>query len=105
MYNGISQLDSGINELSMNLTKFNVEGINKITSMYNSNVKTVATKIESLVQLGESYSSFAGKTDSDEGETKFVLVVDSKKVEDKKNIESEKNNKVTLWNRIKNLFK
>lgn len=105
LYNGISQLDSGINELSMNLTKFNVEGINKITSMYNSNVKTVATKIESLVQLGESYSSFAGKTDSDEGETKFVLVVDSKKVEDKKNIESEKNNKVTLWNRIKNLFK
>lgn len=102
---GVSKLDDGINELSSGISKFNAEGINKLSQMMNSNVKNVTTKVKNLTKLGEEYASFAGKTNNTDGETKFVLVIDSKKVEESVKDNSNTKTKTTFWDRVKNLFK
>ena len=102
---GVSKLDDGINELSSGISKFNAEGINKLSKMMNSNVKNVTTKVKNLTKLGEDYASFAGKTNNTDGETKFVLVIDSKKVEESVKDNSNTKTKTTFWDRVKNLFK
>lgn len=101
LYNGIDELDNGIDKLSVNLTKFNNEGINKITKFINSDLKNTTDKIEELTKLSENYSSFA----SNDTNTKFIFVIDSKKVKNEviktNNIEVNE----TFWTRVKNLFK
>ena len=83
------------------MTKFNNEGINKITKFINSDLKNTTDKIEELTKLSENYSSFA----SSDTNTKFILVIDSKKVQNEiiknDNIETQE----TFWTRVKNLFK
>ncbi len=104
LYNGIDELDNGINELTIGIEKFDKEGISKISNLVNSNVKTISNKIKTLTKLGEDYSSFGGKTNSSDGETKFILVIDGVKSNEQKVISNKDDNKTTFWDRIKNLF-
>lgn len=106
LYSGIDELDSGIIKLSDGITKFNKEGINNISNIVNNNLKDVSARAESLIKLGEDYKSVDGnKNLSSDSETKFVLVVEGKKKEDTTKNNNVKTEKVSLWQRIKNLFK
>lgn len=118
LYNGVYLLNTKLNELASGSTKlkngmvtfndgikaFNNRGINTL-SMYSNSVKNITDKINSLIKLGENYKSFDLKQNNVKSSTKFILVVDSKKVK-QENIQIIKTKeKENLFTKIKNLFK
>ncbi len=105
LYAGVEKLDTGIHTLSSGITKYNQEGIQKVSTLVNTKLKNVTNKLTALSQLADSYNSFAGKEEGMQGETKFVLVIDSKKVPKKSENKVEETTKETFFDRIKNLFK
>lgn len=105
LYGGINELDNGIETLSYGINTFNQEGINKISYIVNNNLKITSNKIKELTKLSNSYDSFTTNNKLDNSNTKFIVIIDSKKApENKDNIKIEET-KVTFWDRVKNLFK
>jgi len=102
---GANALHTGIGTLEKGIVTYNQTGISKITSLVNNNVKGMSNKVKALVKLGEDYESFAGMSKNDNGETKFVLVIDGKKAPKEEIKTNTTTKKVSLWQRIKNLFK
>ena len=105
LYAGVDALDNGIQDLNSGITAYNKEGINKLSTLVNNDVKPLVKKVKELIKLGENYTSFAGKLNTDKGNTKFIMVVDrvsAPKEEIKTNTQTTK---LSLWERIKNLFK
>lgn len=104
LYSSIELLDNGLQSLSEGITKFNTEGITQMTSLVNTDLKDTTEKAKALVKLGENYQSLMNTSNKTTGETKFILVVDSKKkIEDTKDTDKTEE-KITIWTRIKNLF-
>ena len=101
---GTQTLKEGMNTLNTGIETFNREGIQKLTGIA-SNAKRVSNKVEQLAKLSNEYQTFDSKTNEAEGNTKFVLVVDSVKApkEEKQTVKEEK--KESVVDRIKNLFK
>ena len=104
IYEGIKKLKEGSNELSNGITKYNNEGIQKISSFVNTNIKSTVNKLKQLSYLGNSYTSYAGINKNDKGDTKFVLVIDSLNAP-KEERQEKQVKKPNLWQRILNLFK
>lgn len=104
LYNGVTELDNGINQLSDGVSKYNNEGIKKLSSIVNGDVKTTSERIKSLVKLGENYKTISSENNID-GETKFVFVVDSKKYVKPVTVKEDTEVKTTFIDRVKNLFK
>ena len=104
LYNGVTELDNGINQLSDGVSKYNNEGIKKLSSIVNGDVKTTSERIKSLVKLGENYKTISSENNID-GETKFVFVVDSKKYVKPVTVKENTEVKTTFIDRVKNLFK
>ena len=102
--NGTKALTDGMNTLNTGINTFNNQGIKAITEIANK-VENVSGKIEALSKLSNEYQSFSMKDEKTQSNTKFILVVDGKKVkEDKKNV-SKKVKKESFWDRLINLFK
>lgn len=74
---GVAQLQSGSATLSAGMTKFNQEGIQKLVSIYNGDVKSLLSNMESVVKAGQAYNSFTGLSDNMNGSVKFVIETDS----------------------------
>ncbi len=72
---GISKLNNGYNTFDNGLNKFDKEGISKINSLVNSKLKPMTQKVEKMINLGNNYGSFAGKTNKTESKTKFIMIV------------------------------
>lgn len=81
---GANTISDGTKTLADGISTFDEEGINKIVSMVNGNVKDLQTRVEKLQELANEYDSFAGKDEEAEGTTKFIFVVDSLKKDSKK---------------------
>ena len=81
---GASTISDGAKTLAEGISEFDKEGINKIVSMVNGDVKDLQTRVEKLQDLANEYNSFAGKDEEAEGTTKFIFVVDSLKKDNKK---------------------
>lgn len=103
LYTGISKLDSGIKELNTSLNAYNEQGINEISNIVNNNVKTLSNNVKELTNLANNYKSYGGSKTN--GSTKFIMVIDSKKKEEEKQIVNKEETKLTLFQRIINLFK
>lgn len=103
LYTGISKLDSGIKELDTSLNAYNEQGINEISNIVNNNVKTLSNNVKELTKLANNYKSYGGSKTN--GSTKFIMVIDSKKKEEEKQIVNKEEPKLTLFQRIINLFK
>ena len=104
LYNGIDELDQGINTLSTGITTFNNEGISKITSLANGKFRGLTDKVKKLVNLGNTYNSFASGNILEKGETKFILIIDSKTVQEETKATKKEDQKDSLADRITNLF-
>ena len=89
-------LNSGINT-------FNSDGISTISNMAN-NVEGLSNRVKNLVQLSHKYQSFSLTNNDIASSTKFVMVVDGKKLKNSKQIKKEATNEENIWNRFKNLF-
>ena len=81
---GASTISDGAKTLAEGISEFDKEGINKIVSMVNGDVKDLQTRVEKLQDLANEYNSFAGKDEEAEGTTKFIFVVDNLKKDSKK---------------------
>ena len=103
LYTGISKLDSGIKELDTSLNAYNEQGINEISNIVNNNVKTLSNNVKELTNLANNDKSYGGSKTN--GSTKFIMVIDSKKKEEEKQIVNKEETKLTLFQRIINLFK
>ena len=103
LYTGISKLDSGIKELDTSLNAYNEQGINEMSNIVNNNVKTLSNNVKELTKLANNYKSYGGSKTN--GSTKFIMVIDSKKKEEEKQIVNKEETKLTLFQRIINLFK
>ena len=103
LYTGISKLDSGIKELDTSLNAYNEQGINEISNIVNNNVKTLSNNVKELTKLANNYKSYGGSKTN--GSTKFIMVIDSKKKEEEKQTVNKEEAKLTLFQRIINLFK
>lgn len=105
LYSGVEKLDDGIGSLSSGITQFQNEGINKLYDTVNGQVKNTTDRINALVKLGNDYQTFDSKSKNHEGETKFVMIIDGKSIPKEKKIESAQEEKISFFDRIKNLFK
>lgn len=102
---GASKLNDGVSNLKNGITKFNKEGIKKLNNTVNSEVKETVSKIKALVKLGEEYETFTKINESDEGTTKFIMVVNAKSAPTEIVEPPKYEEKENIWTKIKNLFK
>lgn len=101
---GVEELNKGIAYLNEGITKFNDEGINKVSGLVNNNLKKTTSRLEALINLGNNYNSFDDNNNI-ETSTKFVMVVDSVKAPTPKKDTVKEVKKESFWDRIINLFK
>lgn len=105
LYNGTTALSEGINTLNTGITAYNEKGITPLSNTINNNLSGNINKIKKLADLGNNYQTFTMKNTTDNGETKFIIVLDGQKVE-KTTVKTEtKTEKLSFIDRIKNLFK
>lgn len=105
LYNGTTALSEGINTLNTGITAYNEKGITPLSNTINNNLSGNISKIKKLADLGNNYQTFTMKNTTDNGETKFIIVLDGQKVE-KATVKTEtKTEKLSFIDRIKNLFK
>lgn len=74
---GANSISEGATTLSEGITQFDEEGVNKIVSYINGNLKDMQLRIEKLLDLANEYNNFAGLEEGTEGNTKFILEIDS----------------------------
>ena len=77
---GANSISEGATTLSEGITQFDEEGINKIVSYINGDLKDIQLRIEKLLDLANYYNNFAGLEEGTKGNTKFIFVVDKIKI-------------------------
>ena len=70
----------------------------------SNTLKTYSTRVNSLVKLSEEYKTIALSGDN-EASSKFILVIDGEKKENKVTKKEESTKKETIADRTKKLFK
>ena len=85
---GANTISDGAKTLAEGMSEFDEEGINKIVSLVNGDVKDLQTRIEKLQDLANEYDSFAGKDEEAEGTTKFIFLIDAIKNDTKEEKQS-----------------
>ena len=69
---GVTLLRDGAMTLNEGLKTFNTEGISKITSLKDSDLGKVATRLKATADVAKHYKSYSGLTDEMDGEVKFI---------------------------------
>ena len=85
---GANTISDGAKTLAEGMSEFDEEGINKIVSLVNGDVKDLQTRIEKLQDLANEYNSFAGIEEGNEGTTKFIFLIDAIKNDTKEEKQS-----------------
>ena len=85
---GTSKLNEGASKLSDGITKFDNEGISKISNFVNTDLQNLVTRGKKLEQLANEYDKFS--SDEKREDINFVSLVDSIKNDEKQ--EDEKSN-------------
>ena len=101
---GTSKLQNGMNTLNTGITTFNQQGINTLSNLATK-ANSISSKASTLMKLGEEYQTFDTKGENVESSTKFVLVVDGVKAKEEQKQVVKETKKVSIIDRIKNLFK
>ena len=89
--NGLEQLDNGAGiladgteQLSEGMNKFDQEGIQKIYNLVNGNVRGINSRVQKLQELADEYNNFSGINGEENGNVKFIIMIDKIEKEDKK---------------------
>ena len=69
---GVTKLRDGSMTLSDGLKTFNAEGISKITSLKDTELGTIAARLQAMSDVSKHYKSYSGLTDEMDGEVKFI---------------------------------
>lgn len=87
---GANKLSDGADTLANGIKTFNEEAIQKICNYINSDVKDMAEKVEQLTQLSKEYQNFTMLNEGNQGNVKFIMIIDSiKKQEEQENGKEE----------------
>ena len=70
-------INDGMNTLSTSIEKFDNEGIKKIVSIVDGDVKSLESKLNRLVELSKDYDTFTKKNRNMKGETKFIVKIEA----------------------------
>ena len=82
---GANTISEGVTTLADGISKFNKEGIQTICNYINGDLKNVTDRLEKLQELSEQYNNFTMLNDGNNGNVKFIMIMDSiKKEEDSK---------------------
>ena len=82
---GANKLDEGAKTLSTGIKTFNEEGIKKICNLINGQLKDKVDRVKKLKELSEEYNNFTMLDKENEGNVKFIMIMDSiKKQEETK---------------------
>jgi len=68
---GITQLKNGSMQLSDGLSQFNEKGIQKLLDIFDD-TENLLERLKAIVNVSKNYKSFAGISDSTDGNVKFV---------------------------------
>ena len=102
----VALINDGTNQLADGLNRYNNEGIKKISSLVNGDVKSLSGKIEALINLSKKYKTFDDINNNMEGSSKIIFMIDAIKTIEEKKITSDKIvESESLWDKIKGLFK
>lgn len=82
LQNGANELNTGANTLAEGVTKFNNEGIKQICNYINGDAKDITTRVEKLKELSKQYNNFTMLNDGEEGNVKFIMIMDGIKKEE-----------------------
>lgn len=82
---GAETISEGASTLADGITKFNKEGIEKICNYINGDLRDITNRIEKLQELSKEYNNFTMLNNENQGNVKFILIMDSiKKSEENK---------------------
>ena len=82
---GANKLDEGAKTLSTGIKTFNEEGIKKICNLINGQLKDKVDRVKKLKELSEEYNNFTMLDKENDGNVKFIMIMDSiKKQEEAK---------------------
>ena len=76
---GTDTLENGANELQNGMRKFDEEGIQKIYSIVNNNVRDLQFRVKKLRELSNEYNTFTNIDENAKGNVKFIMMIDSLK--------------------------
>lgn len=85
---GAETLNDGAETLSDGIQKFNQEAIEKICNYINGDVRDISLRIEKLTNLSKEYNNYTMINKKNEGNVKFVMIIDALKKQE--NIEQNK---------------
>ena len=77
LVDGVKQINGGAKTLSEGMQKFYDEGILKLTNSFNNDINPIYARLRATIDVSKEYESFAGKSDSMSGSTKFIYRTDS----------------------------
>lgn len=69
---GVTKLKDGAMQLSDGLEKLNEEGIKKIASLSEGEIKDIIVRMKATVDVSKDYRNFSGIADGTEGKVKFI---------------------------------
>lgn len=84
LQNGANELDEGANTLAQGVKTFNEEGIKKICNYINGDMKDMSERVEKLKELSEAYHNFTMLNGENEGNVKFIMIMDAIKKQESK---------------------
>ncbi len=70
---GAGALADGNQKLSDGMSEFKTSGIDKLTEVFDNDIQSVRTRIDTMSDLGKNYKSFGGIKDGMSGSTKFII--------------------------------
>lgn len=76
---GAKTLSDGATTLAEGIQTFNEQGIKKICNYINGDLRDIAERTEKLTELSKEYNNFTMLNDGDEGEVKFIMIIDAVK--------------------------
>ncbi len=83
LQNGANELDKGANTLSQGVKTFNEEGIKKICDYMNGDMRDMRMRVEKLKELSKEYNHFTMLNEENEGNVKFIMIIDAIKKQEK----------------------
>ena len=101
---GVKTLSEGTTTLSDGIVTFNSQGITKLNSFINYDVRNFELRMKELSRLGEEYNSFGEKQEGTKGSTKFIFVVDGVQEEKKAEQKEVQKEKEDFWSKLVHLF-
>ena len=79
---GIDKVDDGVKELLDGITKLDQEGIKKLYEAFDGDLTDFVDKLTAIKEAGTEYTSFAGASDEEDCNVKFIIRTAGVKAED-----------------------